>query len=70
MQNTALTTTPQTAIAPQTETKDANGNLVMNLKDIGLDGNIRYHRFEDGVKFAMIDVVKTLIQKDGEYSGQ
>lgn len=66
----SLSVTPQPTQTVITDTRDANGNLVMSLQDMGLNGTIRYHRFEDGVKFAQIDVVMAITGKDREYSGK
>lgn len=60
---------PAETAAALPEARDPYGNLIMSLKDIGLDGTIRYHRFEDGVKFSMIDVVKVVTGKDNNESG-
>lgn len=43
------------------ETRDPHGNLV-------IDGTIRYARFEDGVKLAVIDIVKAVTSNNAEYS--
>jgi hypothetical protein len=48
---------------------DQFGNTIMPLNDIGLDGYIRYKRYEDGPKFSEIDVVKIATGKSTDYAG-
>jgi len=54
----------------QPEERDQFGNLVMSLRDIGLDATIRYAKYEDGVRLAQIDIVKAVTGKKGNYAGE
>ena len=51
------------------EEKDQHGNLIMSLKDIGLDASIRYAKYEDGVRLAQVDIVKAVTGKKSEHAG-
>jgi hypothetical protein len=48
---------------------DQFGNTIMSLNDIGLDGYIRYKRYEDGPRFSEIDVVKIATGKSTDSAG-
>jgi len=53
----------------QPEERDQFGNLVMSLRDIGLEATIRYAKYEDGVRLAQVDVVKAVTGTDANHAG-
>lgn len=49
--------------------RDQYGNLILSLRDIGLNTYVRYQKYADGVRLAQIDVVKAVTGADSKHAG-
>lgn len=56
---------PELAMVP----RDKNGNDIMSLGDIGLEGSIRTNRFGGRLYFAKIDVAMAVTGKNNDQAG-
>jgi len=67
--STVATQQPLSLSMANPDERDQHGNLILSLRDIGLDTYVRYQKYADGVRLAQIDVVKAVTGKEADYAG-